>query len=931
MPVGPESEATATLHAQTGSQPVATEDERLGAVLSGWRLDALLGRGRTARVYAAARQSGERAAVKVMNREFRGDDRVRRRIFREANFARREFQPAITRAYASDVTPTGEPYVVMERLYGRDLGYLARATGGLAPASALVILERALEIVAACHERNLIHRNLAPFNLFITTEGELRIYDLGSALVAGDAQDQELPALATDLHGYLAPELLASARAVGDERADIWSLGATLLTIATGQFISDSRSAAAWLQEEPPPLEPGSIRYEAMPVTVAALAPDIDPELAALIERATARDPEHRFASARDMLLTTRKLLEKLDPGATISDATRTDRLRRIVRPHLDAGTEAEAHVSGAWRSSEALRELFRLIENVLYAARRHSWEHAETTVRVEHLAERILAAVADDPDGVFWNVRPHSFEYRGETLWQPEPPNDQVPYNLFTAGFRTMHLLPGLSTHECREFLRWITLDPETDLATEDDLATRFWQLRFNHVRGDLVSAVVLPDVSDYERLDSELASMRADTVTSLRETVTRRLGDGSAEPALELERGVELALSRESLVIFDPELRNLLGVAADSALPRWRARLAVLLGRLLGEVHDPGSRRSLVEAWDQFVADAFQNSAHGDALDVFGSFAERSADAQLLDRLIEPLTREGRFALLIGTFIPSDARVHYGEQLPFLVDRLARLLDHTPPEHLVAVLDASGRTTDRELLGTLLRFVERHTDGNEQAIAAAIPSANAVLGTSLLDLLARRMNSESIQAIEAGLKNTNPKVQAYAVELLARYAPQRALRPLRSLLRHEHAPIRYRAMEAIARNRLVDGAAELLDWLGEPRFHALPPAEKRAAMGAALEADPENAESALASLVRHHGVIANPALDGSRIIAVELLRDRALGDDALEAIETAARKRWWNTPDLQRTAAEAELVVRARIEELDRSRSGDPDTGGD
>ncbi len=978
-------------------EEVEAKDPRLGLILSGWRLDARIGVGRTATVYAASNQSGERAAAKVMNPAFKGDKRVRRRLFREANVARRAADPSVTIVHDNDVTPAGEPYLVMERLYGRDLNRLARLKGRpFEPIEALLVAAELLDLLVNLHARAIRHRNLTPFNVYITVDGMLKVFDFGSALVEEEIGSQTLSALASDPHGYLAPEIVGPEGGLGDERCDVYSLGAILFTMLSGVAIgdapppggepdvdlslaahralssavpavqSDSGAAGAVVEQEPSDAEaeadaddkgddagptkksvdpdeaPDStgiaarmnmtgrveladvILYSATPVSLAKYRADLDEDLIALVDGAFAADPDDRFPSALAFQEKVLECLAERAPDAVEDRDRRQELLRAVIGEFYNSAEELEKEETGAWRSAQVLRDIFRLVENTLYAAKRFGWDHEETNVRLEFLVENVLSAVADDPDGIFWVVRPYSFEYMRETAWAPEHPFDVLTYNLFDAGFRKMHLLPGLSEVECRDFLRWLTLDPEEDLAIEDDLATIFWQHEFDHVRCELVSAVVLQDVEDYNLLDNELKEMHAEAIEHLRRTIASKLS-GAYEAVAELAEEDEdkaadfSVIARPTLLDMDAEVVRKMGGALERMIPLWRGRLGEILSTCLDDAIAAGDREMVERPLRRLIQGSISEGHIPDALEVYGAIAERIRDPMRRRQFLTPFTDTETFFRLLAWLVPYGDTTYYGDEIEFLATRLETLLVDVPHDMAPPVIEAMARCRDRTILAVLLAFAKNHARGFEEPLGELLRVVNPLLGRNIVHILRDHLSKETVGALEHAFQSPHAKVRIEAAEVLARYAPQRALRELRALLRDEDPRIRRRAVESVRANRVEPAVADLIHRIGERGFHGLPTAERLLVMRTACEVSDEDGERALVDLVGSHGLVANEELDDTRLLAVRILCDEAMTNEAYEVVRRASRKRWWNARALQEEAADAAKAIRARLDDLD------------
>lgn len=905
---GREQEAPSVVRdAETGEEQ--EQDPRLGTMLGAWRLDARVGEGRAAAVYVATQFGGERAAVKIMHARFRNDEHARRRLLREASLARRlEDHESVTRVLEADVTRQGEPYVVMERLYGRDLDRLRDDDGRLPVRLVLATAIEVLELLTWIHGRGVVHRNLSPFQIFLCLDGRVKVLDFGSAWVRDEGADVRNE-VQFDRHGYLAPEVLERA-AGGDPRSDLYSLGRTLFSLLSGRRIGDPDGAAS----------EGALNYADVPASLAQLRPDLDAALVEAVDRACAPHPAARFADAAEMRDALVACLSRTAPSLAHDGDERRRSLAESLEARADVQAEMQRLEIGAWHSATLLRDVFRLVENVLYSAKRHGWEHDETEIRLEHLVDVVLDAIAGDEEGIYWTVRPFSFEFRGEAVWQPEAPFDALAYNLFDAGFRRMQLLPGLGDDECRRFLRWLVLDPGDDLPVEDDLATVYWSLEFENVRCELVSAVVLQDVQDYERLDAELRSLQGEAISQLRASVQARLsGEAQAVPDdIELADAAEV-VGRPTAVQLDAAVTRRVGETLVESLPLWRGRLAHVLTEAANDAEAAGDLERVTTPWSKFVGKALADGAVEDALEVFGVIADRARDRRRVSLFAAPFFEPRALWRLLAVLAPIKTQVTWGDSAEFFAGRLHLLLRVAPPEQAPIVIEAMARCADRHLLAVMLKFSERHVAGNEAAMGALLEDASVVLGTNITAIFGRNPSREAIAALANAERSPHEKVQMSAAEVLARYAPARSKKPLKRLLRSEDVEIRLRTIEAIRGNRLHAALDLLGERIEERQFQSLDLRERKRTLGALYELDEERGEQKLVELVEHHGVVQNDDTDATRIIAVELLAARALSDAALAAVRGAARRRWWNGPALQDAARTATEQIEQRLRDLD------------
>lgn len=312
-----------------------------GVVAEKYRIESLLGEGGMGFVFAALHlQLGHRVALKVLQSASISDREVTERFLREGRALARLQGEHIARVSDVGTLASGEPYLVMEFLEGRDLARELAARGPLPLIEAVEFIAQACEALAEAHVRGIVHRDLKPANLFLAQklDGEplVKVLDFGISKVspdAGDAIDMDNNITVTSsLVGtpkYMSPEQIQDSRAV-DSRTDIWGLGTILYELLTKNrpFAAPSLALVCVkvLHEEVPP--PSSIR------------PDIPPGVDEIIARCLKKLPADRYANVGE-------LVEALAPFGNPTVQASATRIGRILAARA-SGARLGADSSGS-------------------------------------------------------------------------------------------------------------------------------------------------------------------------------------------------------------------------------------------------------------------------------------------------------------------------------------------------------------------------------------------------------------------------------------------------------------------------------------------------------------------------------------------------------------------------------------------------------
>nr|MDQ3367586.1 serine/threonine protein kinase [Myxococcota bacterium] len=271
----------------------------------GYRIDGEVARGAMGRIVAAEDlRLGREVALKQL---IDPTPALRRRFEREVTITAALQHPGIVPVYHAGTLANGEPFYAMRRVRGRGLEIVIAEATKLAERLALIPrVLAAVEAVAYAHAERVIHRDLKPQNILVGDFGEVVVVDWGLAKRL-DRDDDELDgaargrAAAVDAAGdahlttagavmgtpaYMAPEQATGSAT--DARSDVYALGAVLYHVLSGAVPHGGASLTATL---------ANVR-EGRVTPIAARAPGVPADLAAIVDRAMAVDPAARYPHA---------------------------------------------------------------------------------------------------------------------------------------------------------------------------------------------------------------------------------------------------------------------------------------------------------------------------------------------------------------------------------------------------------------------------------------------------------------------------------------------------------------------------------------------------------------------------------------------------------------------------------------------------------
>jgi eukaryotic-like serine/threonine-protein kinase len=285
---------------------------QVGTLLNGrYRLDAQIGTGGMSTVYRAFDTVLERqVAIKLMHREIASDSDQLERFRREARAVAQLNHPHIV-----TVIDAGEddntPYIVFEYVEGETLKDRIRRYGRLPIQEAIAYAIEVARALGVAHERGIVHRDVKPQNVLVDEEGSAKVTDFGIARML-DQEGLTADGRVLGTTDYVSPEQALGHPVTG--QSDLYSLGIVLFEMLTGDvpFKGDNQVAVAMKHVR-----------EQLP-DVQLRRPEVSSALAAVLDRATAKETERRYATDAELIADLEQVLayETQRSGQSTGEAT---------------------------------------------------------------------------------------------------------------------------------------------------------------------------------------------------------------------------------------------------------------------------------------------------------------------------------------------------------------------------------------------------------------------------------------------------------------------------------------------------------------------------------------------------------------------------------------------------------------------------------
>ena len=260
---------------------------------SRYEIGEVLGYGGMAGVYLGRDvRLGREVAIKVLRADLARDPVFQTRFRREAQNAGSLNHPAIVAVYDTgedDAVHGGITYIVMEYVEGRTLRDILENEGRVVPHQAVGIVADVCAALDFSHRNGIVHRDVKPGNVMISSAGAVKVMDFGIARAVAAGVAATATGVVIGTVTYMSPE---QARGAGvDARSDIYATGAVLFALLTGMPPVIGRTHDMIMDE---------ILRE-MPPPPSSISPAVSPELDRVVLTSLAKDPGDRYQTAADL------------------------------------------------------------------------------------------------------------------------------------------------------------------------------------------------------------------------------------------------------------------------------------------------------------------------------------------------------------------------------------------------------------------------------------------------------------------------------------------------------------------------------------------------------------------------------------------------------------------------------------------------------
>lgn len=559
----------------------------------------------------------------------------------------------------------------------------------------------------------------------------------------------------------------------------------------------------------------------------------------------------------------------------------------------------------------QALRDLMKHFDRLFPSVRQLGWSHPATERTLRLAYDAFADALKQQPTLVEWTLRPYSFMTLGHTVWEPGPPFDAIPYNLFACGVRVLRVEAGITLDEMRELFALCLLDPGRDLPPEDDLAAALWEKGMPHVRWECVDAFAEGDAAEREAFYGE-----ADQLENLAEAAAQQ----NQMNRLEMQA---MALSTDESALGKQKERS--PFALDEAT---RQHLAPHFD----VSHDIWAERFV----DALVEGYLDSAAHRDAPLVLASLRRSSADLVVAGRLSVAVQINLAVIERLRTRVQGQENqqklaaaltnaMFGGETLEIVLKRLREdpsgleafgmVLPGITGNEFGTVLASLREVSHAPLRSLLASYIERYVAGREAELAQAAAGSDPDTAAYIVQLLGRMGTPAARQVLGQLAQQSDDVNVRVEARVLTAPSPEHAQKEINALLDNSSALIRMAALRTSTRYGMRNAWPSVARIIGAKNFNELGTDERRELLRTCVVLSPERGEPVLLDLAKKGGVLTSEEREATRTMAAELLGELSRSRTTAMALQEIAGARWGISEETRLAASNAAKRIGQRL----------------
>ena len=931
--------------------------QRVGRMLcQKWRIDALIGIGGMAAVYAATHRNGNPCAVKMLHPEVSGIDEIRERFLREAYIGNTVNHPNVIQVTDDDVDEQGCAFMVMELLVGRSLEDVADDNGGTLPADeTLEICTTVLDVLRAAHEKGVIHRDIKPDNIFICNDQRVKVLDFGIARLREQGRDHTATGMLMGTPAYMSPEQALGRQADIGAHSDIFSVGAMIYKLLSGLKVHQGESD-------------GEILVAAAtrpPQSLAAVLPGTPPGLVRIVDKMLAYDIPQRYLNCADAMADIKTFLDErkaaVAGGATggefagegtpvaMNDVTydqlgfNPNSVRLMSEAHQNAMSKVDGlEVRGINETDlAATREMCIQLERMLVARKQYGEEHPEYRRKVDQLFDSVQEGLVYSEAGLLWNLSPYAFHVGEEVIWSPDEPWSEIPYRAFASGMQALGLLPGLEREEFFEFIRLLTVNPR-EVSPENDLVTLLWESELEHVFHLEVDSFSEGDQAQREQFENQKLQVIDDAHNLDTQGLqsawhnTRSTGSNALSGQVDIlsslagERLKAEAVARVSnLVIADegnPETERLVaslrvdGVTRQVLSAQFEQKTATTSQRFIYAAseaflaaklnHEPATVTTPLQYTVDNLAELTPFAAAHFVVSLCHGISRVSDDPGVPTELCARVLTAETMASLV-----KSAAYRNDEELEVLNPKLTKLFEYCDHRLVEPILEEFSRFKEEDrVVQPVMDFVARWGKPHIQRMGELFEKATENVGIALVRIMVNVPDGAGRQGVAEATRSPHTLVRVEALGQLEGVSSARVRTEMKALLEDPDPTVRVSALKAMVKNELHLAGPFLVMRIKSKEFPKLERHEREIALETVAALAPERAEKLACELLTDGKVFSTESHEETREIAAQLLADIGTRRESLAVLEELAKRRWKNSTRVREAATRAAGALQAR-----------------